>query len=177
MELRILISGTGGQGVVAAGEFLSEALFRADYVVVNTRSYGAEARGGSSRSEVLVSDGEIYDLELGDVDILIAMSMQAYKNFIGRTKKNSLVLLEDELLKKLDKDDIRDDVEIASVPASETATMLGNPVVANMVILGALSKKTGLLTLERLEEAVKALMRPSLQGINIEAIKAGYSFV
>ncbi|TRO47951.1 hypothetical protein E2P65_03635, partial [Candidatus Bathyarchaeota archaeon] len=66
----ILISGTGGQGIIAAGEFLTEALFRAGREVMFTRSYGSEARGGSCRSEVIVSDSEIYDLQLDKADIL-----------------------------------------------------------------------------------------------------------
>ena len=177
MELRILLSGTGGQGVIATGEFLSDALFRAGYEVVNTRSYGAEARGGSSRSEVIASDGEIYDLELGDVDIIVAMSMHAYGRFIDRVRPNGLVLVETEVLNRLEKDKLRNDVKLLSVPASETAVGLGNPIVANMVFLGALCKRTGLLTVDRLEEAVKTLMRPSLHGINLRALRAGFDLV
>ena len=175
MEQRILISGTGGQGVIAAGEFLSEALFRAGYEVANTRSYGAEARGGSSQSFVLVSDGEIYDLELGEVDILIAMSVPACRRYLGRAKKDALVLIEDEALQKLGRGMIRRDVRLVSVSASETATTLGNPIVANMVMLGALSKLSGLLKLELLKESVKTLMRVSMHDINLKALEAGYA--
>ena len=177
MEKRILLSGTGGQGIIAAGEFLSEALFKVGYEVVNTRSYGAEARGGSSRSEVLVSDREIFDLELGEVDVLVVLSNQAYANFMARARKGALTLIEAEILSKLDRDTIRNDVEIVSIPGNEMAMKLGNLIVANMVFLGALAKLTGLLTLEKLEEAVKAVMRPTLQEVNILAVRAGYSIV
>jgi 2-oxoglutarate ferredoxin oxidoreductase subunit gamma len=177
MEFRIIISGTGGQGVISAGEFLSEALFREGYEVVATRSYGAEARGGSARSEVIVSDEEIYDLEINEASVIIAMSMPAYRSFIGRAGKEALILVEKQILAELTDKDLKENVHLVEIPANEIAGALGNPVVANMVFLGALIKKTGLLTPEKLEETVKKLFRSALQESNIKAIRAGYSMV
>lgn len=177
MEFRIIISGTGGQGVISAGEFLSEAFFREGYEVVTTRSYGAEARGGSARSEVIVADEEIYDLEIHEANVIIAMSMPAYRSFIGRARKEALILVEKQLLSELTDKDFRKDVYMVEIPANETAVALGNPVVANMVFLGALIRKIGLLNPEKLEETVKKLIRPALQEINIKAVRAGYSMV
>ncbi|MEM2126999.1 MAG: 2-oxoacid:acceptor oxidoreductase family protein [Candidatus Bathyarchaeia archaeon] len=174
MEVKILLSGTGGQGIISAGEFLSEALFNAGYEVVNTRSYGTEARGGSSRSEILVSDGEIYEIEVGETDILVAMSTPAYRRYINRAKKGSLVLVEEDVLADIGDKELRGDVELISIPANKTASSLGNPIVANMVMLGALSKRTNLITLEGLKEAVNTLMRPHLREINIKALELGY---
>ncbi|MBS7637792.1 2-oxoacid:acceptor oxidoreductase family protein [Candidatus Bathyarchaeota archaeon] len=174
MEVKILLSGTGGQGIISAGEFLSEALFRAGYEVVNTRSYGTEARGGSSRSEILVSDGEIYEIEVGETDILVAMSTPAYRRYINRAKKGSLVLVEEDILAEIGDKELRADVELVSIPANKKASILGNPIVANMVMLGALSKRTKLITLEGLKEAVNTLMRPHLREINIKALELGY---
>ena len=64
-------------------------------------------------------------------------------------------------------------MEIASVPAANTAERLGNPIVANMVILAAYTKKTGIITLEQLRDAVKTLMRPQLHDLNLRAIEVG----
>ncbi|MBS7651592.1 MAG: 2-oxoacid:acceptor oxidoreductase family protein [Candidatus Bathyarchaeia archaeon] len=174
MDVKILLSGTGGQGIISAGEFLSEALFNAGYEVVNTRSYGTEARGGSSRSEILVSDGEIYEIEVGETDILVAMSTPAYRRYINRAKRGSLVLVEEDVLADIGEKELRGDVELISIPANKTASSLGNPIVANMVMLGALSKRTNLITLEGLKEAVNTLMRPHLREINIKALELGY---
>jgi 2-oxoglutarate ferredoxin oxidoreductase subunit gamma len=177
LEQGILISGTGGQGIVAAGEFLSEALFRAGYEVVNTRSYGSEARGGRCRSEVLVSDGEIYDLQLEEANVLIIMSVPAYRRYIHRARRNGLVLVDMDVVSKLVEGEKRDDVQMVTVPSAEVAAGLGNPIVANMVLLGALAKLSGLLTLDGLKDVVKALMRPSMQEINLKAVEAGYASV
>ncbi|MGQ9679243.1 MAG: 2-oxoacid:acceptor oxidoreductase family protein [Candidatus Bathyarchaeia archaeon] len=177
MEHRIIISGAGGQGVISAGEILSEALFKAGYEVVNTRSYGAEARGGSARSEVIVSEEEINDLEIREANILVLMSSPAYRVLIEKAKKHALVFVEKQILADLSDKGFRDDVHLFEVSANETAVSLGNPIVANMVFLGVLIKKTGLLTLEKLEETVRSLIPPSALDINIRAVKAGYSIL
>ncbi len=175
MERGILIGGTGGQGIVAAGEFLSEALFRAGYEVINSRSYGSEARGGRCRSEVIVSDSEIYDLQLEEADVLIILSAPAFRQYLSRAKEGALALVDSDVLTTLEGEEIRPDIDLVSISASETAIRLGNPIVANMVLLGALAKRSELLRVEDLEGAVKEMMRPSLHEINLKALEAGYS--
>lgn len=174
MEKAILIGGTGGQGIIAAGEFLSEALFKTGYEVVNSRSYGSEARGGSCRSEVLVSDSEIYDLTVIEADILILLSAPAFRRYQVAAKKGALLIVDEAVLEELDEGEVSLDVSLVPIPASEKAKELGNLIVANMVLLGALAKRSDLISLERLEEAVKEMMRPSMQAINLKALGAGF---
>jgi len=176
MRREILISGTGGQGIVAAGEFLSEALVRNGYEVILTRSYGSEARGGSCRSEVLVSDKKIYDMQLTEPDALIILSLPAYRRHVGRAKVGALVVVDASVLDKAGKE-VGEDVETVPVPAGDIAARLGNPIVANMVLLGALAKRSPVLSLERLKEAVNEMMRPSLRDVNLRALEAGYNSV
>lgn len=173
MYTGILISGTGGQGIIAAGEFLTEALFRAGQEVMFTRSYGSEARGGSCRSEVIVSDSEIYDLQLDKADILVALSPAAFKKYQDRAKEDALVLVDSAVLKSLGESEARSDVDLKHLPASEIAIELGNPIVANMVLLGALSKLSEVVSLDDLREAVNALMRPSMRDVNLKALESG----
>jgi 2-oxoglutarate ferredoxin oxidoreductase subunit gamma len=170
----ILISGTGGQGIVAAGEFLSEALFKAGYEVINSRSYGSEARGGSCRSQVIVSDSEIYDLTLGDADILIVLSVPAFKRYQDHAKEGGLVLVDSDIIDMYD-GEVREDIELVQVRAGEIALGLGNSIVANMVLLGALAKRSDLITLDSLKEAVRVGMRASMQEINLRALDAGHA--
>ena len=174
MKKGILISGTGGQGIVAAGEFLSEALFKDGYEVINSRSYGSEARGGSCRSQVIVSDSEIYDLTLGDADILIVLSVPAFRRYQGRAKEEVLVLVDSEVVEKYD-GEVREDIDLVQVRAGEIALGLGNSIVANMVLLGALAKRSDLITLDSLKEAVRVGMRASMQEINLRALDDGYT--
>ena len=175
MKQNILIGGTGGQGIVAAGEFLSDALFRKGYEVVFGRSYGAEARGGSCRSEIIVSDVEINDLQFERSDVLLVLSLPAFKRFTGVAERGSLVLVDSDVNEQAGK--LREDVEIVQVPAREISLKLGNPIVANMVFLGALAKRSEMVSLELLKEAVRANMRPSMQDINLRALDMGYASV
>lgn len=169
----ILISGTGGQGIVAAGEFLSEALFDSGYEVINSRSYGSEARGGSCRSQIIVSDTEIFDLSFGQSDILIVLSVAAFNKYQGRSKEGGLVIVDSEVIRRFNK--VREDIELVHVDAGIIALELGNLIVANMVLLGALAKFSDLITLDDLKQVVRKNMRPSMQEINLKALEAGYS--
>ena len=175
METGILVSGTGGQGIIAAGEFLSEALFRAGYEVMFTRSYGSEARGGSCRSEVIVSDADIYELQLDETDIQVVLSPAAFRKYQGRAKAGSLIIVDSAVMEGLEEGDARGDVDIRSLPASEIASELGNPIVANIVLLGALSGLSDIVSLEALKEAVNELMRPSMREINLKALETGHA--
>jgi len=177
LRLSILISGTGGQGVILAGELLSRAFFKAGYEVINTHSYGAEARGGACKSELLISDEEIYDISLADTDVFIAMSAPAYTRYIHQAKTGSLVLLEEEVAQELKKMaiELKGDVETVSIPAKSIAQNLGDVIVTNMVIIGALLKKTSHIELEIIKSVIEESMSPAVRDINLKALERGYS--
>jgi len=173
MQTNIMISGTGGQGILAAADFLSEALFRNGFHVVGTRSYGAEARGGSAMSVVIASDQEIYDIQFERSDAMLILSLPAYRKFVAVARKSSLVMVDSRVLSRLKPEEVRRDVETAPVPAADLAEKLGNPIVANMIILAAYTKRTGIISLDQLKDSVKALMRPQFHDLNLKAIDAG----
>ncbi len=176
MQRNILIGGTGGQGIVASGEFLSAALFAKGYEVVFGRSYGSEARGGSCRSEIMVADHEINDLQFEMSDILLLLSLPAYNKYIGNAKKGSMVFVDSSVVERV-KGEVRDDVELYRVPARDVAVRLGNQIVANMVMLGAVSKRSDMVSLDLLKEAVEQNMRPSMREINLRALQEGHDSV
>lgn len=179
MKLSILISGTGGQGIIFAGEILSKAFFKAGYNVINTHSYGAEARGGACKSELLVSDEEIYDLSLTEADILIAMCTPAYGRYIPQAKHRTIVILESSVVEDLKKTGVklREDVETIAIPAKRLAENLGDVIVANMILIGALVKKTGLIDLEVMKSVVEEGIRPTARKINLRALENGFSSI
>lgn len=175
MKQNIMISGTGGQGVIASGSFLSNALFMKDYEVMFSRSYGAEARGGSCKAEIMASNEPINDLQFEKTDVLLCLSLPAFKKYLPSAKPNSIVFVDRNVYERTD--NIRDDVEIILVPAQEVALRLGNPIVANMVLLGALAKRSEMVRLDLLMDAVNANMRESMREINIKALQLGYDSV
>ncbi|MCW4012343.1 MAG: 2-oxoacid:acceptor oxidoreductase family protein [Candidatus Bathyarchaeota archaeon] len=175
MQQNILISGTGGQGVIASGEFLSSALFMKDYEIMFSRSYGASARGGACMSQIMAADHVINDLQFEASDILLCLSLPAFKKYMPMAKKGSLIIVDTHVYERADK--IRDDVVIIQVPARDIAVKLGNQIVANMVMLGALSKRSEMVNLELLKEAVNTNMRESMRDINLKALQQGHDSV
>ena len=169
MKQNILISGTGGQGIVASGEFLGQALFAKEYEVMFSRSYGASARGGACKSEVMVSDGIINDLQFEDTDVLMCLSLPAFKKYISMAKPGSLIIVDTHVYERAE--NIREDVEIVHLPARDIAVGLGNQIVANMVMLGVLAKHSETVSLDLLKDAVNTRMRE----INIKALESGFS--
>ena len=174
MKQNILISGTGGQGIVAAGAFLGQALFAQDYEVMFSRSYGASARGGACKSEVMVSDEVINDLQFEDTDVLMCLSLPAFKKYMPVAKPGSLIIVDAHVYERAD--ERRDDVEIVQIPARDMAVGLGNQIVANMVMLGNLAKHSEVVSLDLLKEAVMTRMRESMREMNIKALEAGFNF-
>ena len=173
MQQNILISGTGGQGIIASGEFLSEALFMKELEVMFSRSYGASARGGACMSQIMVADHVINDLQFEDTDVLICLSLPAFKKYMFMAKPGSLIIVDTHVYERAEA--IRDDVTIVQIPARDIALGLGNQIVANMVMLGQLAKYNETVRLDLLKDAVNNHMRESMREINIKALEAGYS--
>ncbi|MCK5670587.1 2-oxoacid:acceptor oxidoreductase family protein [Candidatus Bathyarchaeota archaeon] len=174
MKQNILISGTGGQGIVAAGAFLGQALFAQGLEVMFSRSYGASARGGACKSEVMVSDGLINDLQFEDTDVLMCLSLPAFLKYLPTAKPGSLVIVDSHVYERAG--EVRDDVEIVQIPARDMAVGLGNQIVANMVMLGNLAGHSEVVSLDLLKEAVMTRMKESMRGINIKALESGFNF-
>ena len=177
MQMNIMISGTGGQGILAAADFLSEALFRNGFHVVGTRSYGAEARGGSAQSVVIVSDENIYDIQFEKADVILILSLPAYKKYVSAARSGAIIIIDSRVFERLKPEEIRKDVENVAVPAADLAESLGNPIVTNMVMLAAYTKKTGIISLDQLRAAVKVIIRAQFHDLNLRAIEAGASTV
>jgi 2-oxoglutarate ferredoxin oxidoreductase subunit gamma len=159
---------------VAAGAFLGQALFAKDYEVMFSRSYGASARGGACKSEVMVSDEVINDLQFEDTDVLMCLSLPAFKKYMPVAKPGSLIIVDAHVYERAD--ELRDDVEVVQVPARDIAVGLGNQIVANMVMLGILAKHSEVVILDLLKEAVMTRMRESMREMNIKALEAGFNF-
>ena len=172
MQQNILISGTGGQGIIASGEFLSEALFMKELEVMFSRSYGASARGGACMSQIMVADHVINDLQFMQSDVLLCLSLPAFKKYMPQARPDSLIIVDTHVYNRAE--NIREDLEIVHVPARDIAVGLGNQIVANMVMLGALAKHSEMVNLDLLKDAVNTNMRESMREINLKALQMGY---
>ena len=137
MRHEIRISGFGGQGVVLAGYLLGKALsLYLDLEAVMTQSYGPEARGGASSSNIVVADRSIAYPFVQKADVFIALSQEGYSRYRDETVPEAKVLIDSGLVTP------RTDDQVFAINATELAEGLGRRIVANVVMLGFLVGKT-----------------------------------
>jgi len=169
-HVEIRIAGLGGQGVVLAGQILGRAAAYDGKNVVQTQSYGAEARGSAAKSEVIISDDKIAFPVVRRCDILVAMSQPALDKYIGDLKENG-VLLVDKPVQRIPR---QTTAKIYKVSATETAEkILGDKLYANVVMLGALVKATRITSREAMEKAISEIIPEKARGINLKAFEEG----
>jgi len=174
---RIIISGFGGQGVMLMGRLLAYAGMIEGKKVAWMPSYGPEMRGGTANCTVLISSNEIGSPIVSHPKILIAMNQPSLDKFEPNVRENGLIILNSSLIKREVK---RKDVNIIKIPADDIAARLGNSRAANMVVLGAYVKKSGVVKMETIFKALeKALAgrNQKLIDINKKALKQGAELV
>jgi 2-oxoglutarate ferredoxin oxidoreductase subunit gamma len=171
MRKEIRIAGFGGQGVALAGYILGKALALYDGLeAVMTQSYGPEARGGASSANIVVSDREIAYPFVQAPDVLVALSQEAYAKFLPSTKDESIVLVDEELVKQ------QVGRHHYALPATRLAQGLGRRIVANVVMLGFLAAVTDLVGREALEKAIRTSVKSKTIPLNLEAFNVGYDY-
>ncbi|MBW2147190.1 MAG: 2-oxoacid:acceptor oxidoreductase family protein [Deltaproteobacteria bacterium] len=173
MIREIRFAGSGGQGILLAGNVLAEsaAVYEGRNVARNT-AYGGQVRGGASRCEVLMADNdeEIDFPQVLCADVLVAMSPEAVKEFAREVKDEGLILLDASLTGEMP--DVR--ARVVAIPATKIADEeLGQVHVANMVILGALLSLTHLVPLESAEKALIGKVPPHTVELNLKAFRRG----
>ena len=181
MRTEIRIGGFGGQGVILAGIILGKAASIFDKnEAVQTQSYGPEARGGASKCEVVISDGEIDYPKVQSPDILVAMSNEALIKYIVDLKDEGTLIVDPGTT---DIEDVRDfidqhNIKVFNAPATKTANdEIGLKIVANIVMVGAITKITGVLSENAAIEAIKDSVPAGTEEKNINAFNAGYNLV
>jgi 2-oxoglutarate ferredoxin oxidoreductase subunit gamma len=171
-ELRqVRISGFGGQGVVLAGTILGHAATKDGKWVAGASSYGAQARGGSARSDVVISNGPIVYPHVIEADVLVTMAQTAYNKYIEELAQGAFIIYDDEMVspRSLDK------VMQVGIPATSHAIKeLNQKQSANIVILGASAAITGLVTKEALIAAITENVSERFRDLNVRALELGY---
>ncbi len=167
----ILIGGVGGQGVILAGILLGSAATLFDNKkAVQTQAYSSEQRGGMARAEVVISDEQVTDPQVRRPDILIALAQDAVDRHLEKIKPSGLLVVDSDLVKNVTPGEFRK-MEIPATSLAENE--LGNLVVANLILLGALIRKTGILTVGAMEKAIEANVPPKAKDLNLKAFRRG----
>lgn len=170
----VVFTGFGGQGIVLSGVILARAALYDKKGVVQTQSYGPEARGGACRAEVIISDDVVYYPFVEEADILVAMSQEALDKYINSIRKGGQLIIDSTTITQIPQ---KAGVKLNKVAATDIASeKLGKIIVANIVMLGALTNLTGIVSREAMEKAVRESIPRGTEEINLKALEAGYNY-
>ena len=177
MEAQFLIAGFGGQGVMLIGQLLAKAAMHEGMNVSWMPSYGPEMRGGEANCAVVISDEPVGSPLVTEPPIAIIMNKPSMLKFAPSMEQGGLMLYNSSLI---DITPDRADINAVPVDCNAIAEQLGNARTANMVMLGAIIEKTGVITIDSAMEALKATFGPRkehLLPINRQAMEAGAAAV
>lgn len=168
----IRFSGAGGQGLILAGIIMGEAAAIFDgKQAVQSQSYGPEARGGASKSEVIISDAPIDFPKATTVDALLALTQEACDKYSRDLKDDGILLVDSDLVHTLPSGKFT----VVGFPIINTAkNEIGRTIVANIVAFGAMVALTGIVTKESAEKAVLSRVPEAFVDLNRRAFLAGY---
>lgn len=169
---QIRLCGFGGQGVILAGTILGYAAINDGKWVSGSNSYGAQARGGAARSEVVISKDPIKFPHVIQSDILIALSQKAYDTYSRDVREHGALVIYDDLMVK--PHNIEGAQQIG-VPATNTAIReLESKQVANIVILGASVAITRIVSRQALVASITETVEERFRELNLKALELGY---
>jgi 2-oxoglutarate ferredoxin oxidoreductase subunit gamma len=163
-------AGFGGQGVVLSGFIVGKAAVLDGKNAIHTQSYGSASRGGLTRSDVTIEEGEIYDLVPDELDLLVAMSQQSYNAFRKLLVPGGRLFYEADLV-QLGSDAPPDRW---GVQATDLAyKQLGRKVIANILMLGFLNRIARVVSPGSLERTIRETVPPGTETLNISALELG----
>jgi 2-oxoglutarate ferredoxin oxidoreductase subunit gamma len=165
----IRLSGSGGQGIILMGIILAEAIGIHDgRFVAQTQSYGPEARGGSSKAEVVVSDSEIDYPKALQLDLLVAMNQKSCDDYYMDLKPDGVLIVDSTLVRQVPLS------RAYRIPFTGIAREeLKREMVANIVALGALAVLTPMVSSRAIERAVLGRVPKGTEKLNRDALQAG----
>lgn len=165
----IRLSGSGGQGIILMGIILAEAagIYEGKYVS-QTQSYGPEARGGSSKAEVVISDTEIDYPKALKLDMLLAMNQKSCDDYYMDLKPEGILIVDSTFVKQIPV------ARAYQIPFTKIAReKFGKEMVANIIALGAISKLTDIVSPKSMEKAALARVPKGTEKLNRDALNAG----
>ncbi len=168
---RLVFSGSGGQGVITAAIILAEAaVIYENMNATQSQSYGAEARGGATRSDIILSDSEIYYPVVVQPNILVCLTQEAYNKFSTIIRPGGLLLSDTRFVKTEKKVDAKK----VSLPIYETVMeKIGKPIVFNICVLGTLLGITDLLKPESVMSVIESRVPSDFITMNNRALDLG----
>lgn len=177
MRKDIRIAGFGGQGIILAGIVIGKAAALHDGLyAVQTQSYGPEARGGASKTEVVVSEEEVDYPKVEHPDIFIAMSQLALTSYLGDLKDGGMLIVDPDMISGEEVMQFvqEHNINLYKAPATKTAAEdIGLKIVSNIVMVGAITRITKVVSENAVRAAIAESVPPGTEKKNLEAFEAG----
>lgn len=170
----IRITGLGGQGVILSAYILGKAasIFDDKSATMN-QSFGPEARGSACSTQLIVSSDEIRYPYISGSDVLVAMSQEGFNKHLPELREKGMVVLEEDLVKV---EGSLNGQKVFKCPATRIAEeKLGKKIVLNIVMLGYLTKVTGVVNEKAMREAIKTSVPGGTEELNLKAFDLGFS--
>ncbi|MFZ5943549.1 MAG: 2-oxoacid:acceptor oxidoreductase family protein [Bacillota bacterium] len=166
------LSGSGGQGLITAGIILGEAAVLEDKEVVQSQSYGPEARGGASKAEVIIDDQKINYPKVIVPEILLAMSQEAANKYGSEIKENGIIVIDSSMVGDFSSSRAR----VVSFPITKIAKdEIGKTFVANIIATSILVGITKVVKFDSLKQAVLNRIPKGTEEINLKALQIGWN--
>jgi len=168
---RMVFSGSGGQGVITASIILAEAAVLYENLhAVQSQSYGAAARGGATRSDVIVSDSTIDYPKVIQPNVLVCLTQDAYNTFYQIIRPGGLLITDTRYVRTQKKVDAQQ----RELPMYESVMeKIGKPIVFNICMLGSVIRMTELITPESIMKALETRIPPDFLNMNRQALDLG----
>jgi 2-oxoglutarate ferredoxin oxidoreductase subunit gamma len=167
----MVFSGSGGQGVITAAIILAEsAVLFEDLIAVQSQSYGAAARGGATRSDVVISDTTIHYPKVIQPNVLVCLTQEAYNSFSSIIRPGGLLVTDTRFVKTERKVDARQ----RELPMYQTVVdKIGKPIVFNICMLGAVTSLTGIVKSESIMKVLQTRIPKDFIKMNQKALNLG----
>ena len=176
MTHEILLAGFGGQGILFSGKFLAYDGLLENREVSWLPSYGPEMRGGTCNCSIILSDTKIGSPIVSNPNVLVAMNLPSLDKFESSAVPGAKIFVDSSLI---DRKVERDDVEVYYIPATKLASDKNLPGLANMIMIGHVIAKAGVMPYENVETTMKKLVpakKQNLIELNIKAVELGYNY-
>lgn len=167
----MVFSGSGGQGVITAAIILAEAaVLYEGLIAVQSQSYGPEARGGATRSDIIISESDIYFPKVTQPNVLVCLTQEAYNRFYTIPRPGGILITDNHYVETWKKVDSRQiELPIYTTVMKE----IGNPIVLNICMLGTVIRITHLVKPESIMKALRTRINPEFLPMNQKALELG----
>ncbi len=172
----ILIAGFGGQGILFAGKFLAYDGLIEGKQLSWLPSYGPEMRGGTANCSVILSDEPVGSPIVDKPDVLIVMNAPSLDKYENETQKGGQIFVDSALI---DRKVNRTDIEAYYIPATKMASDENLNGLANMILLGYVIKKTGIVKKDNMQIVLKKVIpekHKDKSEMNLKALMLGYDY-